>query len=77
LRRLRGQRTPTRRRGGADYVRLLEAGINVVTTTVNRLIHPAGVEPDIWREQLTTAAAAGGASLPAASNPVSPQTISC
>jgi 2,4-diaminopentanoate dehydrogenase len=46
-----------------DYVRLLEAGINVVTTTVNRLIHPAGFEPDIWREQLTTAAAAGGASL--------------
>jgi 2,4-diaminopentanoate dehydrogenase len=46
-----------------DYVRLLEAGINVVTTTVNRLIHPAGFEPDIWREQLTAAAAAGGASL--------------
>ena len=30
---------------------------------VNRLIHPAGFEPDMWREQLTTAAAAGGASL--------------
>jgi hypothetical protein len=50
----------------------------VVTTKVNRLIHPAGFEPDMWREQLTTAAAAGGASLyAAASNPVSPQTISC
>lgn len=46
-----------------DYVRLLEAGINVVTTTVNRLIHPAGFEPEIWREQLTTAAATGGVSL--------------
>jgi 2,4-diaminopentanoate dehydrogenase len=46
-----------------DYLRLLEAGINVVTTTVNRLIDPAGFEPDIWREQLTAAAAAGGASL--------------
>jgi hypothetical protein len=34
----------------------------VVTTTVNRLIYPAGFEPDMWREQLTTAAA-GGASL--------------
>ena len=47
----------------ADYVRLLEAGINVVTTTVHRLIYPAGFEPDVWREQLEHAAAAGGASL--------------
>jgi len=46
-----------------DYVRLLEAGINVVTTTVHRLIYPAGFEPDVWREQLEHAAAAGGASL--------------
>lgn len=46
-----------------DYVRLLEAGINVVTTTVNRLIYPPGFEPDLWRDQLTAAAQAGGASL--------------
>jgi 2,4-diaminopentanoate dehydrogenase len=46
-----------------DYVKLLEAGINVVTTTVNRLIYPPTFEPDSWREQLTQAAAAGGASL--------------
>src|SRR6201999_4175201 len=45
------------------YVRLLEAGINVVTTTVNRLIYPPTFEPDIWREQLTQAASVGGASL--------------
>ena len=29
-----------------DYVRLLEAGINVVTTTVNRLIYPEAFEPE-------------------------------
>jgi 2,4-diaminopentanoate dehydrogenase len=46
-----------------DYVRLLEAGINVVTTTVNRLIYPPAFEPDVWREQLQQAAASGGASL--------------
>jgi hypothetical protein len=46
-----------------DYVRLLEAGINVVTTTVNRLIYPPGFEPDTWRDQLTRAAEAGGVSL--------------
>ena len=46
-----------------DYVKLLEAGINVVTTTVNRLIYPPTFEPDSWREQLSRAATAGGASL--------------
>jgi 2,4-diaminopentanoate dehydrogenase len=46
-----------------DYVRLLESGINVVTTTVNRLIHPPSFEPDIWRAQLTEAALTGGVSL--------------
>ena len=46
-----------------DYVLLLEAGINVVTTTVNRLIYPSGFEPDVWRDQLTRAAEAGGVSL--------------
>lgn len=46
-----------------DHVRLLEAGVNVVTTTLNRLIFPPSFEPDIWREQLEQAAAAGGTSL--------------
>jgi hypothetical protein len=46
-----------------DYVRLLESGINVVTTTVNRLIHPASFQPQSWRNQLTEAAVAGGVSL--------------
>jgi 2,4-diaminopentanoate dehydrogenase len=46
-----------------DYVRLLQSGINVVTTTVNRLIHPPSFETEVWRTQLTDAAAAGGASL--------------
>jgi len=46
-----------------DYVRLLEAGINVVTTTVNRLIYPPTFQPDVWREQLEQAAATGGVSL--------------
>lgn len=46
-----------------DYIRLLEAGINVVTTTTNRLIYPPAFEPEAWRDQLTAAAAAGGVSL--------------
>jgi 2,4-diaminopentanoate dehydrogenase len=46
-----------------DYVRLLESGINVVTTTVNRLIHPPSFEPEAWRTQLTEAAKTGVASL--------------
>jgi hypothetical protein len=46
-----------------DYVRLLESGINVVTTTVNRLIYPPTFEPDAWRDQLNDAATAGGSSL--------------
>jgi hypothetical protein len=46
-----------------DHVRLLEAGINVVSTTLNRLIHPSSFEPEVWREQLAQAAATGGASL--------------
>lgn len=36
-----------------DYIRLLEAGINVVTTTTNRLIYPPAFEPEAWRDQLT------------------------
>ena len=46
-----------------DYVRLLEAGVNVVTTTVNRLIYPAGFSPTCGETQLEQAAEAGGASL--------------
>ena len=46
-----------------DYVRLLEAGINVVTTSTNRLIYPAAFEPEQWRTQLADAAAGGNASL--------------
>lgn len=45
-----------------DYARLLEAGINVVTTTATRLVYPPVYDP-AWREQLEKAAAAGGASL--------------
>jgi 2,4-diaminopentanoate dehydrogenase len=46
-----------------DYIRLLKSGINVVTTTVNRLIHPPTFQPDVWRDQLTEAAITGGVSL--------------
>src|SRR6516225_6543276 len=46
-----------------DYVRLLEAGINVVTTTVNRLIYPPSYFAPDWRDQLEVAAKTGGASF--------------
>ena len=46
-----------------DHIRLLEAGINVVTTTLNRLIYPPAFEPNFWRDQLSRAAGAGRASL--------------
>jgi 2,4-diaminopentanoate dehydrogenase len=46
-----------------DYVRLLEAGINVVTTSTTRLINPSAYEPSEWRDQLAAAAKAGQASL--------------
>lgn len=45
-----------------DYVRLLEAGINVVTTTSTQLVYPPTFSPR-WREQLETAARSGGSSL--------------
>src|SRR5271154_1946533 len=35
-----------------DYVRFLEAGINVVSTSTTRLINPAAYEPSEWRDQL-------------------------
>jgi hypothetical protein len=45
-----------------DYVRLLEAGINVVTTTSTRLVYPATFSPQ-WRERLAAAARSGRSSL--------------
>jgi hypothetical protein len=44
-----------------DYVRLLEAGINVVTTTSTRPVYPATFSPE-WREQLAAAAQSGRSS---------------
>src|SRR5581483_2878176 len=46
-----------------DYVRLLEAGINVVTTSTTRLINPSAYEPSQWRDQMAAAAKAGQTSL--------------
>jgi len=45
-----------------DMVRMLEAGINVVTVSTPGLVHPAGYEPE-WRAQLEDAAARGNATL--------------
>ncbi|ORJ64050.1 NAD(P)H-dependent amine dehydrogenase family protein [Mycobacterium simiae] len=46
-----------------DYVRLLEAGINVVTTSTTRLVNPHAYEPVHWRDQLAAAAKQGQVSL--------------
>ncbi|QLL05654.1 dihydrodipicolinate reductase [Mycobacterium vicinigordonae] len=53
------------RDGGAvpDYLRLLHAGINVVSTTSTGLIYPPSYYAPDWRNQLQEAAAAGGASF--------------
>src|SRR6476659_904602 len=53
------------RDGGAvpDYVRLLEAGINVVSTTSTSLVHPPSYYAPDWLAQLEAAAKAGNASL--------------
>ena len=45
-----------------DLVRMLEAGVNVVSVSTPGLVHPAGYHPE-WREALEAAAAKGGASL--------------
>ena len=45
-----------------DYVRLLEAGVDVVTVTSWGLVYPPAFEP-AWLAQLTEAAERGGASL--------------
>src|SRR5262249_15625235 len=46
-----------------DYVRLLEAGINVVSTTSTSLIYPPSYYIPDWREQMEAAARSGGASF--------------
>lgn len=46
-----------------DYVKLLRAGINVVTTSTTRLVNPHAYEPADWRHDLATAAKEGRASL--------------
>jgi hypothetical protein len=46
-----------------DYKRLLEAGINVVTTTSTSLIYPPSYFAPNWRDELEAAAKAGNASL--------------
>jgi hypothetical protein len=45
-----------------DYVRILEAGVNIVTVTSPALVYPPGFNPT-WTEQLARAAEAGGVSL--------------
>jgi hypothetical protein len=45
-----------------DMVRILEAGVNVVTVSTPGLVHPAGYQRE-WRQQLEAAAARGNATL--------------
>jgi hypothetical protein len=46
-----------------DYLRFLEAGINVVTSTSWKLIYPPAFEPKQAREELYEAARRGGATI--------------
>ena len=46
-----------------DYVRLLAAGINVVSTSSTSLVYPPSYYAANWREELEAAATAGGASF--------------
>ncbi len=46
-----------------DYLRLLEAGINVVSTSSTSLVYPPSYFAPDWRNQLEAAAKAGGASF--------------
>ncbi|OHV04962.1 dihydrodipicolinate reductase [Mycobacterium talmoniae] len=46
-----------------DYLRLLEAGINVVSTSSTSLVYPPSYFHPQWREQLEAAATAGAASF--------------
>lgn len=46
-----------------DYLRLLQAGINVVSTTSTSLVYPPSYFHPEWRRQLESAAEAGNASF--------------
>jgi 2,4-diaminopentanoate dehydrogenase len=46
-----------------DYLRLLESGINIVSTTSTSLIYPPAYIVAAWRDQLEAAAKAGNASF--------------
>ncbi|MGW5381571.1 NAD(P)H-dependent amine dehydrogenase family protein [Nocardia sp. NPDC003963] len=46
-----------------DYLRFLEAGINVVSTTSTSLVYPPAYYSPEWRDQLQLAAKAGNASF--------------
>jgi len=46
-----------------DYLRLLQAGINVVSTSSTSLVYPPSYFAPDWREQLEVAAKSGGASF--------------
>ena len=46
-----------------DYVRLLEAGINVVSTTSTSLVYPPAYHSAEWRDQMEAAAKSGNASF--------------
>ncbi|WP_319433192.1 dihydrodipicolinate reductase [Mycobacterium sp. RTGN5] len=46
-----------------DYLTLLEAGINVVSTSSTSLVYPPAYYSPEWRDQLERAATAGGASF--------------
>jgi hypothetical protein len=46
-----------------DYVKILSAGVNVVTTSTTRLVNPHVYEPAQWRDQLEAAAKEGQTSL--------------
>ena len=46
-----------------DYLRLLRAGINVVSTSSTSLVYPPAYFAPDWRDQLDAAAKAGGASF--------------
>jgi hypothetical protein len=46
-----------------DYLRLLEAGINVLSTTSTSLVYPPAYFAAAWRDQLEAAAKSGNASF--------------
>lgn len=47
----------------SDYLRFLQAGINVVSTSSTSLVYPPSYFAPDWRDQLEAAATAGGASF--------------